>query len=74
MNERYLLILLAVLLLVSVGAFFLYVPILPIMAVVVVLLGLIAMFSLGLYVGQDPTVVSRWTEGRQPTDEFRRAA
>jgi uncharacterized protein YqgC (DUF456 family) len=58
MKDRYLLILLAVLLVVMVGVFFLYVPILPAIASIVVLLGLIAMFSLGYHVGQNSPVVS----------------
>ena len=47
MLERYLLILLAVLLLGSIGAFFLFVAILPVIAIVSVLIGLAAMFWLG---------------------------
>jgi hypothetical protein len=47
MIERYLLILLAVLLLGSIGAFFLFVAILPVIAIVSVLIGLGAMFWLG---------------------------
>jgi hypothetical protein len=74
MNERYLLILLAVLLLVSVGAFFLYVPILPVMATVVVPIGLIAMFSLGYRVGQNPAAWTGESEASPPADELRRAA
>lgn len=65
MNERYLLILLAVLLLGSVGAFFLYVPILPVLEVVVILSGLVAMFLLGWVAGQRPdgvTRLSHWIE------------
>ena len=52
MNDRYLLILLAVLLAASIGVFFLYVPILPTIAAIVVLIGVVAMFSLGYHVGQ----------------------
>jgi hypothetical protein len=58
MKDRYLLILLAVLLVVMVGVFFLYVPILPAIASVAVLFGLIAMFSLGYHVGQSSPGVS----------------
>ena len=57
MNERYLLILLAVLLVVSIGVFFLYVPILPAMAAVIVLIGLVAMFSLGFHLGHNTAVL-----------------
>jgi hypothetical protein len=47
MLERYLLILLAVALLGSIGAFFLFVAILPVIAIISVLIGLGAMFWLG---------------------------
>lgn len=63
MNGRYLLILLAVLLLGSIGAFFLYVPILPVMEVVVMLIALVSMFLLGWEAGQNQeglTRVSQW--------------
>ncbi len=56
--ERYLLILLAVLLAGSIGAFFLFVAILPVIAVATVLIGLVAMFWLGIYVGQNPAVIA----------------
>jgi len=49
--ERYVLSFLGVLLAISIGAFFLYVPIVPLAAVAIVLLGLILMFFLGLYLG-----------------------
>lgn len=52
MTERLLLVLLAVLLLGSIGAFFLYIPILPTIAVTVILLGLVTMFLLGVRVAQ----------------------
>ena len=52
MNERFLLVLLALLLLGSIGAFFLYVPILPTIAVTVILIGLVTMFLLGVRVAQ----------------------
>jgi hypothetical protein len=60
MTERFLLVLLAVLLLGSIGAFFLYVPILPTIAVTVILLGLVTMFLLGVRVAQayNLTIVS----------------
>jgi hypothetical protein len=47
MLERYLLIMLAVLLLGSIGAFFLFVAILPVIATAAILTGLAAMFGLG---------------------------
>ena len=52
MLERYLLIMLAVLLLGSIGAFFLFVAILPVIATAAVLTGLAAMFGLGLLPGE----------------------
>jgi len=63
MNDRYLLILLAVLLVASVGVFFLYVPILPTMAAVVVLIGMVAIFSLGVHVGQTRNAESDQSKG-----------
>lgn len=54
MLERYLLILLAVLLAGSIGAFFLYVAILPMIGIVAVLLAMAAIFGLGFYVGRNP--------------------
>ena len=47
MIERYLLILLAVVLIGSIGAFFLLVAILPVIATAAILAGLAAMFGLG---------------------------
>ena len=60
MTERILLVLLPLLLLGSIGAFFLYVPILPTLAVTVILLGLVTMFLLGVRVAQayNLTIVS----------------
>lgn len=60
MNERILLVLLPLLLLGSIGAFFLYVPILPTIAVTVILVGLVTMFLLGVRVAQayNLTIVS----------------
>jgi len=52
MIERYLLILLAVVLLGSIGAFFLFVAILPVIAIAAVLAGLAVMFGLGFYAGR----------------------
>jgi hypothetical protein len=49
MIERYLLILLAVILTGSIGAFFLFVAILPVIAVAAVLTGLVVTFGLGFY-------------------------
>ena len=50
MIERYLLITLALLLAGSAGAFFLLVPILPAIVVIVLLIGMAAMFYLGFQV------------------------
>jgi hypothetical protein len=47
MIERYLLIMLAVVLLGSIGAFFLFAAILPVIATAAILTGLAAMFGLG---------------------------
>jgi len=63
MKERHLLILLAVLLLGSIAAFFLYVPILPVLEVSVILIGLASTFMLGWAAGQETagvTRMSRW--------------
>jgi hypothetical protein len=57
MIDRYLLILLTVLLFGTVGAFFLLVPILPTLVVSVMLVGLLAMFWLGLHVARPSAVV-----------------
>lgn len=51
MMERFLFCSVGVLLLASVGAFFLYVPILTLIAGLAIMLGLILTFSLGLYLG-----------------------
>ena len=73
MTERFLLVLLALLLLGSIGAFFLYVPILPTIAVTVILLGLVTMFLLGVRVAQayDLTTLSQASdlEGRAGTSK-----
>jgi hypothetical protein len=82
MKERYLLILLAVLLVLSVGAFFFFVPILPAMASVVIVMALLAMFALGLHLGSEstartaPSDVSRAPDLTLPTvqERFRNAA
>jgi hypothetical protein len=60
MTERILLVLLPLLLLGSIGAFLLYVPILPTIAVTVILVGLVTMFLLGVRVAQayNLTIVS----------------
>ncbi|HLK22946.1 MAG TPA: hypothetical protein VKT81_28565 [Bryobacteraceae bacterium] len=57
MLERYLLIGLAVGLLGSVGAFFLFVAILPVIAIASILIGLAAMFWLGFHTGRKPQEV-----------------
>jgi hypothetical protein len=54
MLERYLLIMLAVILVGSIGAFFLFVAILPVVGIAAVLTGLATMFGLGFYVGHNP--------------------
>lgn len=54
MIERLVFILLSVALLASLGAFFLYVPFLPNLAVTLMLGGLFAMFWLGIRVGRLP--------------------
>jgi hypothetical protein len=66
MNERILLVLLPLLLLGSIGAFFLYVPILPTIAVTVILVGLVTMFLLGVRVAQayNLTIVSPQDDGQ----------
>lgn len=56
MIERLVFILLSVALVGSLGGFFLYVPILPNLAVTVMLGGLCAMFWLGIRVGRRPQV------------------
>ena len=68
MRDRYLLILLAVLLVLSIGVFFFYVPILPAMASVVVLIGLVAMFSLGFHLGQNTAAVPGEMDGSKTVD------
>jgi hypothetical protein len=50
--------LLAVLLAGSIGVFFLFVPILPVIGVAAVVIGLMAMFWLGFRVGQNPAAVA----------------
>ena len=52
MVDRYLLILLTLLVLATACAFFLLAPILPTLVVSVMLIGMIAMFWLGLHVGK----------------------
>ena len=54
MIERIVFILLSLALVASLGGFFLYVPILPNLAVTVVLAALCAMFWLGIRVGRRP--------------------
>jgi len=57
--ERYLTIFLGVLMLGSLGAFLLYVPVLPFAAVVIVLLSLVWMFILGVQTGRRRIRISR---------------
>jgi VIT1/CCC1 family predicted Fe2+/Mn2+ transporter len=52
--ERYLSIFLATGIVVTLGGFFLYVPILPGLTVAALLSGLLAMFWLGIHVGRRP--------------------
>ena len=54
MIERFLLITLAVIFAGSIGAFFLFVAILPVVGVAAVLTGLVAMFGLGYFTGHTP--------------------
>ncbi|HEV2687193.1 MAG TPA: hypothetical protein VGV35_01525 [Bryobacteraceae bacterium] len=68
MKDRYLLILLAVLLVGAVGVFFLYVPILPVIGSIVVLIALVAMFSLGFHLGQNTPALSGQNEGPKNPD------
>jgi hypothetical protein len=58
MIERCLFILLSVALVGSLGGFFLYVPILPNLAVTFMLAGLCGMFWLGIRVGRGPREVA----------------
>ena len=60
MLERYLLIMLALVMVGSIGAFFLFVAILPVVGIAAVLTGLAAMFGLGYYVGHNPGGVREW--------------
>jgi hypothetical protein len=68
MKERYLLILLAVLLVLSVGAFFFFVPILPAIASVVIVIALLAMFALGLHLGSESAALTAPSDGSRTTD------
>lgn len=54
MIDRYLLILLTLMLAGTVGAFFLLAPILPTLVVSLFLIGLLAMFWIGLHVAKTP--------------------
>jgi hypothetical protein len=60
-------VLLGVLILGSLGAFLLYVPILPFAAVVIILLGLILMFVLGVQTGGRRIRVFRRKQTADPT-------
>jgi hypothetical protein len=64
MIDRYLLILLSVLVLGTVGAFFLLAPILPTLVVSVMLIGMVATFWLGLYVGKPQVEASDSDQNR----------
>jgi hypothetical protein len=58
MIDRYLLILFVVLVVGTAGAFFLLMPILPTLVVSVMLIGMLAMFWLGLHYAARPAGVS----------------
>ncbi len=85
-NLRHLLILLAFLLICSLGAFFLFVTNLPAVVVTLFIAMLCGMFWVGLYLGQNPevTIVQRrkyyppeWSfpkRAEQVRDEYRTAA
>jgi hypothetical protein len=64
--ERYLAIFLGVLMLGSLGAFFLYVPILPLAVVVTILLSLVLMFVLGVQTGRRRIRISRMKNAWRP--------
>jgi len=70
MIERSVLIVLTVALIGSLGGFFLYVPILPNLAVVVVLGGLCAMFWLGVRIGRRPASSHFGENGRQQENQL----
>ena len=57
--ERYLAIFLGVLILGSLSAFLLYVPVLPLAVVVTLLLSLVLMFILGVHTGRRRIRISR---------------
>jgi hypothetical protein len=70
MIERCVLILLTVALVGSLGGFFLYVPILPNLAVTVMLAGLCAMFWLGVRVGRQPASGRLAADGQRETNQL----
>ena len=67
-NLRYLLILLAFLLICSLGAFFLFVTILPAVVVTLFITMLCGMFWVGLYLGQNPEVTIAQRYKYQPPE------
>ncbi len=69
MIDRYLLILLIVLVLGTAGAFFLLMPILPTLIVSVMLIGMLAMFWLGLHVARHAKVADDGA-AESPADEW----
>jgi len=69
--ERYLAIFLGVLILGSLGAFLLYVPVLPLALVVTLLLSLVLVFILGVHTGRRRIRISR---GSRLVDGLRRLA
>ena len=64
--ERYLAIFLGVLMLGTLGAFLLYVPILPLVVVVILLLSLVLMFILGVQTGRRRIRISRMKNAWRP--------
>lgn len=65
--ERYLVAVLAALLIASMGGFFLYVAVVPMLAVLLVLIGLALMFLLGLYIGARTPPLDDAKEQRKST-------
>jgi hypothetical protein len=68
MMSRYLLILLALLMVCSLGAFFLAVTILPVVVATAFIMMLCGMFWVGLYLGQNPRVAIVQRNNYQPPE------
>ncbi len=64
--ERFLFSLLGVLFTASIAAFFLFVPMWPVFAVTLVLIGLVVMFMLGLHIGRQSLSAPRMTDAGEP--------